>query len=405
MHDPRMASGVLDSQLRARPGRLDAGVSRLVMTLGLALLATSGALLILAAYRGFWLTDLQGQPAGRDFGGFWAAGREARRGQAALAYNWPTLARDLRDAGSTATARSAFPFFYPPVFLLVLAPLGALPFIVAAWVWIGGVYAAFVAMLGRITSRREWIVLGAAAPAAFCCLAVGQNGLLSAALVGASLAMLDRRPVLVGVFIGALVYKPQLGLLFPVALIVAGRWRTFASAATTAVGLTILSIAVFGWNAWGGFLHAAAGGGSGALAGAPDKLQSVYGLALALGSSGRQAWIVQLAATLAAVGFVAWLWRRPRPAGVQGAGLAACVLLATPYSFIYDAPLLVPAVLLLGSDGRRWSLAHNALLAFAYLAPLGFMMRACPVLPLACAGLCVVVAARARASFTEASAG
>ena len=50
----------------------------------------------------------------------------------------------------------------------------------------------------------------------------GQNGFLTAALLGGALHWLDRRPWLAGVLIGCLAYKPQFGVLIPVALL-AGR--------------------------------------------------------------------------------------------------------------------------------------------------------------------------------------
>ena len=42
----------------------------------------------------------------------------------------------------------------------------------------------------------------------------GQNGFLSAALIGGGALLLDKRPVLAGLCFGALVYKPQLAVMF-----------------------------------------------------------------------------------------------------------------------------------------------------------------------------------------------
>jgi len=41
---------------------------------------------------------------------------------------------------------------------------------------------------------------------------------------GASLLLLERRPVLAGCFIGLLSFKPQCGLLLPVALLASSQW-------------------------------------------------------------------------------------------------------------------------------------------------------------------------------------
>ena len=44
---------------------------------------------------------------------------------------------------------------------------------------------------------------------------VGQNGFLTAALIGGTLYLIPIRPVLAGICLGLLTYKPQYGLLFP----------------------------------------------------------------------------------------------------------------------------------------------------------------------------------------------
>jgi hypothetical protein len=45
-------------------------------------------------------------------------------------------------------------------------------------------------------------------PAAFIIIGHGQNGFLTAALLGGALHLLDRRPWLAGLLIGGLAYKP-----------------------------------------------------------------------------------------------------------------------------------------------------------------------------------------------------
>lgn len=50
-----------------------------------------------------------------------------------------------------------------------------------------------------------------------------QSGFLTAALFGSALVMLDRRLVLAGLLLALLAFKPQFGLLIPLALIAGGR--------------------------------------------------------------------------------------------------------------------------------------------------------------------------------------
>ena len=82
----------------------------------------------------------------------------------------------------------------------------------------------------------------------------GHNGFLTAALIGAALVSLDRRPLLAGVLIGLIAYKPQLGILFPLVLAATGRWRSFAAAAATIAALALITTLAFGVSVWDAFL-------------------------------------------------------------------------------------------------------------------------------------------------------
>ena len=72
---------------------------------------------------------------------------------------------------------------------------------------------------------------------------VGQNGFLTAALIGGTLYLIPVRPILAGVCLGLLSYKPQYGLLFPIVLIAAAQWTVFFTAAVTAVGVGVRILA------------------------------------------------------------------------------------------------------------------------------------------------------------------
>jgi len=73
---------------------------------------------------------------------------------------------------------------------------------------------------------------------------------LTASLFGAALLFLERRPVLAGVFFGCVTYKPQFGILVPLALVAFRQWRALVSAGVTAAFLASASIAVFGTDVW-----------------------------------------------------------------------------------------------------------------------------------------------------------
>ena len=58
------------------------------------------------------------------------------------------------------------------------------------------------------TSDPLWLQLALAFPAVLVNIGHGQNGLLTAPLIGGALAVLDRRPIVAGILIGLLAYKP-----------------------------------------------------------------------------------------------------------------------------------------------------------------------------------------------------
>ncbi|WP_443798111.1 glycosyltransferase 87 family protein, partial [Burkholderia vietnamiensis] len=64
-------------------------------------------------------------------------------------------------------------------------------------------------------------------------LLAGQTSLASAALAGLGLLALNRRPVAAGICFALLTVKPQIAVLFPLALLCAAQWRALAAWAAT----------------------------------------------------------------------------------------------------------------------------------------------------------------------------
>jgi len=205
-----------------------------------------------------WIVPLH-QPVSTDFVSFFAAGRLATDGTPALVYD-----HAAHYAAEQAATEPGVPynyFYYPPVFLLVCVVLARLPYPVAFAAFQMGSLVPCLLVVRRILRERGWAVLVPllAFPPVYFTLGTGQNAFLTATLFGTATLLVDRRPALAGILLGALCYKPHFGLLIPVALIAAGRWRVIAAAAATGGGLVGLSAAVFGWGVWRAFLDAAGG--------------------------------------------------------------------------------------------------------------------------------------------------
>ncbi len=345
-----------------------------------------------------WLIDAAGAPLCRDFSVFWASGRFAFQGVAHQAYDWSVTRNLLLEAGMAPDC--TMPMFYPPAFLLLLAPFGAAPFVWAAEAWIVGTVAAYLFAVRLAVREPKWLMLALAAPGVMACAAVGQNGLLTAGLALAGLSLIDRRPVLAGVLLGLLAYKPQFGIMLPVALLAAGRWKTVVGAAASVAAGVIGAGLVFGWSIYPQFLQAMAWAGdniiqAGALA--DFKQQSVHALARRLGAGAELAWVAQGLVMLLCAAGVTWIWRSAADWKLRSAGLLTAMFAASPYSGIYDFPVLAAAAVLLFSrlDGRVTS-AEGALLLGGYLAPLAYGTAPGPIGPFACASLAWVIIRQAR---------
>jgi alpha-1,2-mannosyltransferase len=242
------------------------------------------------------------------------------------------------------------PWLYPPDYLLLLLPFGLLPFALALGLFEASTFAAVAASL--LTRRIDWrrSVALLLSPAACLTVIAGQNAFLSAALMIGGFRLLPRRPILAGILLGVLTYKPQLWILVPVALVAGRRWRALAAAAVTAVALVLTSMVVLGVEPWRLWLAEATN--------APGEFYaswlqfallhgfSPYVCALLLGASTSVATMIEVIASLGAVASVYWAYRRARPNDLQLAILLAATMLAAPHVQSYDMVLLAAAVLL-----------------------------------------------------------
>jgi hypothetical protein len=242
-------SGVLPEQA-SRQAQTARRVRLIGLTLALCYLIVLGG----TFFKGNFLVDAQGRPIANDFVNVVAAGRLALDGDAPAAYDWPTHKQaEVRAIGHDF--ENYYGWHYPPTFLFVAAALATLPYLAAALVWLTATLAAYAAAIRPILGSRTGLAVALGFPAALWNVTAGQNGFLTAALVGGTLGLLQRRPALAGVCLGLLTYKPQFGLLFPLALIADRRWLTIGVAAATAAGLAALSWLVFGAASWQAFAH------------------------------------------------------------------------------------------------------------------------------------------------------
>jgi alpha-1,2-mannosyltransferase len=371
--------------------------------------------LVLTAHGG---VDRQGRPVGTDFSDVYSAGTYVRQGQPALPFNPPR-----QYAREQAIFGSATPFYgwhYPPYFLFIAGAVAEMPYGIALAVWQASSLALYLFVIWAIVSplssspfwggsngqrpfgvggaeqkfdpapppppaaaasstwreqRHLWLLLALAFPAVLINIGHGQNGFLTAGLLGGALLALDRRPLLAGTLIGLLVYKPQFGLMIPLALAAGGYWRSFVAAVATVALLTLLTIVVFGPQVWQAFLISTEFSRTVVLeqgATGWQKIQSLFSWARMWGAPIPLAYALQATLTVALGAAIVWLWRSSASAALKNAALCLAAILATPYSLDYDMMVLAPAIAFFALDGfeRGFGPWEKSALAALWLAPL-----------------------------------
>jgi hypothetical protein len=275
--------------------------------------------------------------------------------------------------------------------MLLCAGLALLNYFPALCLWLASTFVCYAAALRALLPKRlgkgsnVWMLfLGY--PAVMVNISFGQNGFLSTALLGGATVWLDRRPALAGICFGCLSYKPQLGIIVPLALAVARRWRVFIVASATVVVMAVTTTLAFGVGIWGPFLANMSVAQRNWLdAPVPSFLQlliTVFGAVRLHGGSLMMAYSLQAVVTATAIAtLIGALLMRPaaaRSGRAEGAAIVACVPFCSPFMLEYDLLILtIPMAWLLGEalrDGFRRG--EGLALAAMFVAPALFKITA-----------------------------
>jgi hypothetical protein len=378
--------------LTATRARIGAGL------LGVVMLAL--ALWIAEVTVAHTLADPHALPLSLDFDAFWAAAHLAAHGHAGQAYD--NVVIEATERAATRMPPGYLAFYYPPMFLLLLLPLGWLSYSAALAVFLAGENLLVVALLRRLLPQRwSWLPV-LAFPGFFMNALSGQNAALSASCFAAAAVWLERRPILAGAALGGLACKPQLAVCVPVALLAARRWACLVACGASAFALAALSWLTMGTGPWRGFL-----GNSGnarldieTIAIKWPKMQSVFGIVKLAGGGTAPAYAAQAVCSAAAVALlILVVWRRPG-ALLETACMVTAALLFTPFLYDYDLALLaVPLACVLAiAQPNRFLPWEKLLLAILFLCPFaaraGGMLFGVLIGPPLLAGLFLLLARR-----------
>jgi hypothetical protein len=269
--------------------------------------------------------------------------------------------------------RLTVPWIYPPTFLLLILPLGLLPYGVSLGLWLAVTAVGYLYVIRRMAPHPLALWLTLAFPGTMHNILHGQNGFLSAALLGGGLLLVDRAPVAAGVLLGILSYKPHLLVLIPAALICGKQWRALAALAASAALLALASLVILGLEPWQAFWDNRSVPVAILESGQAIRHLMPTTFAGVLLAGGEVAWarLLQGIVTAAALGGMAWAWRRQAPLPLRGSVLVLTILLATPYLLEYDLTLLALPLAWLGYLGYRegWLPGERGGLIAAWFLP------------------------------------
>ncbi len=331
-----------------------------------------------------------------DFVVYWSASELALDGRAEAVYDYASL---YAVEVAVFPDHGLLPWHYPPHYLLFTAPLGLLSFEFALAGWLVITLGLYLSVLFRTTTSARHVMLLVALPAIFINAIWGQNGFLVAALAGLSLALLPRRPAWSGVALGLLTFKPHLVPVLGVALLAGRQWKALAVACLAGIGLFLATSVAFGPGIWATYLRDLDEASEYLRhSDAATKMPTVSGALQLAGLPPTMALAVQVPVSLAVLGLVAAMWARPTPASVRNPATLVGMVLASPYAFVYDLPVVALGLAwLLDDRGRhpfgRWEVT---IICAAVMAPIGAWMFAAmtsvqlgPLVLMLLFGLCV----------------
>jgi alpha-1,2-mannosyltransferase len=297
----------------------------------------------------------------RDFAGVaYVPGVIAWRGDAAALYDLERLKQTLTQVVPVMPDFLRYLPFYGPQLSVFFSPFARLPYPDALAIWMVLTLATYLACgyamwraCPRLRGRGAAVVVLLLADATlFYTLSFAQISAIALALVVlAFFALRANRPVLAGVAVGSLVYKPSLGVAAAVVFLAAREWRIVIGAAIGAA-LQYAAAALY----WGPPIFAEYAGAL--VRYAPYMRDEFYVHHLhswrsffeLLGMPEGAALTAYAIAAAAGLALTVSCWRSPAPLGVRYAVLLIATVLVNPHIYVYDLVILMPAYLLLWND-------------------------------------------------------
>lgn len=309
---------------------------------------------------------------GTDFVPMWLSSTLYSEGGAAMLFDSAAMAE--RQAAYTRVD-GVLLWHYPPTYQLLVEPFGRLSFFGALML-----FSTISLGIWTVTTRQfvpfkglAGILFLIASPAITVCVLQGQNGLITASLLGLALILRERERLwLAAALIAVLLAKPHLGLAVPVALLAARDLKLFGMISVLGLGFIGITLVTYGHGVWFAFLGNTQTVSLALQSGDLWSQQPTIYAFMSLAGAGHDLSIIaQSIVSLAVAGWLWTVWRRDGPASLRIAALLTATLLLTPFCFRYDmgVSLLGLALLARHMATRGWKCGDRLLLAGLWVVP------------------------------------
>jgi len=291
--------------------------------------------------------DATGKPIGSDFTAFWATSFMVLSGEAANVYD---NERIFAAQKSITGIDYKNPIAYPPTYFFIVAPLALIPYFPSLILWLTLTFSAFLYVIYRFAPHALTIWLTLSFPGTFQNVIHGHNGFVTAFILGLALFIMEKRPLMAGLVLGLLSFKPHLIAIIPLFLAAGRAWRTLAGLGISVFVLVLASTILFGIDAWirfwekipfmmfllkNGFLQM-------------HQVVSTLGALLLVGTPYQTAIWIHLLCSMIGVGLTVMAWYKDKSRSVKHSLLVLTILLVTPYANSYDLTLLALPVCWIG---------------------------------------------------------
>ena len=274
---------------------------------------------------------------------------------------------------------------YGPQIALAFVPLARLPYASSLTVfllftgicYILSVWIIWRDLPGLAPYGRLVALLAAASPLFLALVRYAQLSAITLLLLSLALAALRRnRRVLAGIVLGTMIFKPQLGLVLGIALVMAAEWRMVAAAAAAGLAQISLAWALSGTSVMRQYVEVLWRllRDPSLVQIFPTEVHSLRGLLLLVLPHSTIVNLISLASTVALLAIAIRIWQSGSDIGVRWGTMVLLTILASPHLLTYDLLLLTIPVLTFADwavthrDDRRHA-AVKVCLLLLYLAP------------------------------------